>query len=344
MQPPYRLYGAELSPYSQKVRAYLTFARAPFEWINRSQARQEEFARYAKLPLIPVLVDADEMVLQDSTPTIEALETLAPVLAIEDGALGFLSALIEDYADEWLNKAMFHYRWSGSADADSAADRIVSGMFDGAPPENGAAIVGAVRDRMISRLRHVGSNETTAPVIEAAFARLIEKLEPHLSGRLYLFGARPCLADFGIACQLAQMLSDPTPGMILRDRAPNVIAWIDRVMSGAAASGVLESFDSLTIGLSSLLRDEIAGVYLPWMAANAEAVARDDGQVSLTIDGQMFAQSPQRYAAKAYAELKRKRALVDDERLAALLAETGCAAFLEAGAEDGEGDEDEGEE
>ena len=110
---------------------------------------------------------------------------------------------------------------------------------------------------MVGRLRHVGSNETTGPVIEAAFARLIKRLEPHLAARPYLFGARPCLADFGLASQLAQMLSDPTPGALLRDAAPNVIAWIDRVMAGRSASGAFESFDALAIGLSSLLREEI---------------------------------------------------------------------------------------
>jgi len=344
MQPPYRLYGAELSPYSQKLRAYLTYAGAPFTWINRSQARQEEFSRYAKLPLIPVLVDANDEALQDSTPTILALEAQAPVLTIDDSALAFLSALLEDYADEWLNKAMFHYRWSGAADAESAAERIVHGMFDGVAPENGAAVTGAVRERMIGRLKHVGSNATTGPVIEASFLRLIAQLEAHLEMRPYLFGARPSLADFGIACQLAQMLSDPTPGAILRDRGPLLLNWIDRVMTGSAASGPYESFDVLAMGLAPLLRDEIAGVYLPWMGANALAVARDDGQLSLTLDGRAFTQSPQRYAAKAYGELKRGRALAEDAKLAALLAETGCAPFLEsdgAGAEDD--DDDEGE-
>ncbi|MGE3143477.1 MAG: glutathione S-transferase N-terminal domain-containing protein, partial [Hyphomonadaceae bacterium] len=117
MQSPYRLYGAELSPYSMKVRAYLTFKNIPFVWRARTQSNQDEFAAYAKLPLLPVLVDASEHVLQDSTPMIEALEaeTGAPVLQPEDEALTFLSALVEDYADEWLNKAMFHYRWTGAA-------------------------------------------------------------------------------------------------------------------------------------------------------------------------------------------------------------------------------------
>ena len=78
MTAPFRLYGAELSPYSIKVRSYLRYKGLAFEWLPRSNARQEEFARYAKLPLIPVLVDADETALQDSTPIIEKLEAQFP--------------------------------------------------------------------------------------------------------------------------------------------------------------------------------------------------------------------------------------------------------------------------
>jgi len=74
MTAPFRLYGAELSPYSLKVRSYLRFKGLDFEWLTRSNARQEEFTRYAKQPLMPVLVDAADTALQDSTPIIEALE------------------------------------------------------------------------------------------------------------------------------------------------------------------------------------------------------------------------------------------------------------------------------
>ena len=55
MTAPFRLYGAELSPYSVKVRSYLRYKGLDFEWRARTNATQEEFQRYAKLPLIPVL-------------------------------------------------------------------------------------------------------------------------------------------------------------------------------------------------------------------------------------------------------------------------------------------------
>lgn len=346
MTAPFRLYGAELSPYSVKVRSYLRFKGLAFEWLERSNSRQEEFARYAKLPLAPILVDADENALQDSTPMIEALEREFPEPSIlpGDAALGFVAALIEDYADEWLNKAMFHYRWSYPENQDSAAKRLVEMLFEGASAPEG--VEEAVKTRMIGRLHHVGSSPDTTPIIEGSFTRVLSLLDRMLSSRAYLFGGRPSLADFGVAGQLAQLLSDPTPGALIRAQAPNVARWLKR-MDDPSVEGDFDSLVKLREDLSELLRSEVAGAYLVWMAANAQAVRDDAAGVSAEVAGQTFTQKPQRYAAKAFAELRRKRALVaEDENLAALLGETGCDAFLEppTGATEEPDGEDEGDE
>lgn len=327
MTLPFRLYGAELSPYALKVRAYLSFKGLEFEWLERSAARQEEIARYAKQPLSPVLVGADESVLQDSTPMIEALERAYPEPSITpaEPALAFAAALIEDYADEWLSKAMFHYRWSYPEDQAQAARRTVEMLFEGAEAPEG--IEESVRTRMAGRLHHVGSSPETAPVIEGSFTRLIGLLERLLGGRDYLFGGRPCLADFALYGQLKQLFSDPTPGAVLRAQAPSLVAWIER-MDAPKATGEFAALETLRVELAALLREEVASAYLVWASANCDAVAEDAPGVAVEIAGETFAQKPQRYAAKAFTELKRKRAGVEDADLAALLDETGCAMFL----------------
>lgn len=343
MTAPFRLYGAELSPYSVKVRSYLRYKGLDFEWRARTNATQEEFQRYAKLPLIPVLVDADENALQDSTPIIEKLEAenAEPSITPDEPALAFLSALIEDYADEWLNKAMFHYRWSYPEDQESAAKRISDMIFEGAEKPEG--IEEQVRTRMISRLYHVGSSPETAPLIEGSFTRVLGLLNELLGKRKYLFGGRPSLADFGLAGQLAQLNSDPTPGALLRAQAPNVVKWLER-MDAPKAEGAFASFDDVKGDVEELLRAEIAGAYLLWMDANARAVSDDANGVSVDIAGVTFVQKPQRYAAKAFGELKRKRARVEDEALAALLAATGVDALLAGAFADDDAGDDEGEE
>lgn len=327
MNAPFRLYGAELSPYSVKLRSYLRYKDLPFEWLQRSQVRQEELARYAKQPLIPVLVDAEDNALQDSTLIIEALEREFPEPSITppETSLAFVAALLEDYADEWLNKAMFHYRWTYPDDQEGAARRIVEMIYEGAEAPEG--IEESVRTRMVARLHHVGSSTETAPVIEGSFARVVVVLDKLVWSRPYLLGGRPSLADFGLAGQLRQLLSDPTPRAILKAQAPNLVRWIER-METPENAGDFVSFDFVRGELADLLREEVAGAYLAWMAANAQAVDDDASGVSVEITGRLFTQKPQRFAAKAFAELKRKRAAADDEALSALLLETGCDAFL----------------
>jgi glutathione S-transferase len=342
MTAPFRLYGAELSPYSVKVRSYLRFKGLEFQWLERTNARLEEFSRYAKLPLAPILVDAEDNALQDSTPMIEALEAQfpEPTIAPEDEALVFVSALLEDYADEWLNKAMFHYRWSYPEDQQSAAKRIVEMLFEGADAPEG--VEESVKTRMVGRLHHVGSSLETAPLIEGSFTRLMGLVEAMLHDRPYLFGGRPSLGDFGLAAQLKQLLSDPTPGALLRANAPRTIAWIAR-MEHPRVEGDFATLDAVREPLAALLQQEVAGAYLLWMDANARAVAEDASGVSVDIAGAQFVQKPQRYAAKALDALRRKRAATQDAALAALLGETGCDAFLastDAHADDAVDEED----
>ena len=61
---PHRIFGIELSPYSVKVRSYFRYKRIPHEWVVRDAARMAEFQKYAKLPLIPLVVTPEDEGLQ----------------------------------------------------------------------------------------------------------------------------------------------------------------------------------------------------------------------------------------------------------------------------------------
>ena len=64
--------------------------------------------------------------MQDSTPIIDQMEKLHPEPSIHpaDPVADFISALIEEFGDEWGNKWMFHYRWARDVDQISSAGRI----------------------------------------------------------------------------------------------------------------------------------------------------------------------------------------------------------------------------
>jgi len=326
----YRIFGNELSPYSVKVRSYLRYKGIPHEWVARTVANQAEFERLAKLPLIPLVVAPDGSVLQDSTPIIETLEARHPEPSIvpPDPAPAFLSALLEEYADEWGNKPMFHYRWFREVDQQSGAERIARSMNPDLAPDVLPTVIEAVKARMVPRLRLVGSTPETAERIEGSFRRQIAILERHLAARPYCFGGRPALGDFGLWGQLYQLSTDPTPGAIVRAEAPAVVAWIDRMLAPRAA-GEWEPWEALEATLLPLLRDEVGAVFLPWTLANARAVEAGEKTFTVTLDGAPFTQEPQRYHAKSLGVLRRRYAAVADRtRLDAILERAGCLAAL----------------
>jgi glutathione S-transferase len=361
MSAPYRLFGLELSPYSVKVRSYLRYKRIPHEWVVRHLGNMAEFQKHAKLPLIPLLLAPDGSALQDSTPILEALEARFPEPSIHppDEAVGFLSALVEEYADEWGNKPMFHYRWWYEPDQDSAAERIArwsltgsagsavtgsagsavtgsagaavtgsAGSAAGAPEEAVAKMSAALKQRMLPRLAFVGSNQTTRPVIEASLERLVAVLETHLARRPFLFGGRPAFGDFGLWGQLYNLSTDPTPGALLRARAPRVMAWIERMLT-PVGQGDFEAWEALAPTLEPLLRDEVAGTFLPWSAANALALAAGESEFTVELGGRPFTQQAQKYHAKSLEALRaRYRAVADRSRLDPILARTGCLAWF----------------
>jgi glutathione S-transferase len=86
MATPYRVFGAELSPYSVKVRSYFRYKGIPHQWIIRDMSNMAEFQKYAKLPLIPLVITPEDEGIQDSTPILEKLEALFPEPSIHPDA------------------------------------------------------------------------------------------------------------------------------------------------------------------------------------------------------------------------------------------------------------------
>ncbi|HSJ97617.1 MAG TPA: glutathione S-transferase family protein [Myxococcota bacterium] len=336
MQPVWRIFGLELSPYSVKVRSCFRYKRIPHEWVVRHLGNMAEFQKHAKLPLIPLVLAPDGAALQDSTPIVEALEARFPEPSIHppDPASAFLSALLEEYGDEWGNKWMFHYRWWYEPDQESAARRIAAWSLTGAEDAAGASgeavekMAASLKQRMVPRLSFVGSSESTRPLIEASFERATALLEAHLAARPFLFGGRPAFADFGIWPQLYELSTDPTPGAFLRARAPRVMGWVERMLD-PAAEGRFEPWEALAPTLEPLLREEVAQRFLPWSTANATALAAGQADFTVDLEGRPFGQQTQKYHAKSLRTLQdRYRAVADRSALDPVLERTGCLAWL----------------
>src|SRR5271170_2613736 len=170
------LMGVPGSPYTRKMLALLRYRRLPHRLILGSQRLPNNLPR-PKVPLLPTFFFENAAgVLEpvtDSTPIIRRLEKMSAGRSVipSDPALAFLDYLLEDYGDEWLTKAMFHYRWYYQADIETAGSILP--FYPGVPlgDEEHSRLKKDISERQISRLYVVGSNPTTAPVIEESYLR-----------------------------------------------------------------------------------------------------------------------------------------------------------------------------
>jgi glutathione S-transferase len=330
MPSPHRIFGIEMSPYSVKVRSYFRYKAIPHQWIVRSTETQAEYQKHAKLPIVPLVVTPDGDGLQDSTPILERIEAAYPDPSIHPGdpVAAFVSALLEEFGDEWGNKWMFHYRWAREVDQVCSAGRIARAMLPGASDEQHAGMSAQIRERMVNRVWFVGSSPETAPQIEASFRDATLLLDAHLATRPYLFGARPSFGDFGLFAQLYEAWTDPTPGAWIEGRAQRVLDWVHRML-WPRAEGDFEPWAKLEPTLAPFLAGQVGRLFLPWTLANAAAIAGGGEPFTVALDGHTWTQKPQKYHAKSLAALRAKYAAARDAAsLDALLERTGCLAAL----------------
>jgi glutathione S-transferase len=337
---PLRILGVPGSPYSCKLRAVLRYRRIPHVWIEMGSPESRGLP-VPRVSLLPQLFlpgpDGALEARTDSTPLIRLLETSHAGRSVvpPDPVMALVDLLLEDYADEWLTKAMFHYRWAFAADIAQARALLPRWGRPGLGESEAVAAGAAFATRQIERLAIVGSNPTTAPTIEASYRRLLAALAAHLERSRFVMGDRPGVADFALYGQLTQLAGfDPTPRAIALAEAPRVVAWVDDVddLSGVEADDdAWLRRDAVPATLRALLA-EVGRVYVPFLLANAAALARRAAAVECTIDGRAWTQRPFPYQAKCLGWLREAwAALGAEDRAAArrLLDGTGCERVFE---------------
>ncbi|WP_249779462.1 glutathione S-transferase family protein [Bradyrhizobium sediminis] len=332
MADGYRIIGAEMSPYSVKVRSYFRYKAIPHQWVLRNAASQAEYDKYAKMPIIPLVITPEGTGIQDSTPIIEQMEKLHPQPSIhpDDAIANYVSTLIEEFGDEWGNKWMFHYRWAREVDQRASAGRIARMRSPKASEAEHDAFADQVRTRMVSRVWFVGSNELTAPQIEEGFGDMLGLLDDHLAKRPYLFGGRPAFGDFGLWGQFYELWTDPTAGALIEGNAPHVLDWIHRML-WPRAEGAFEGWTTLAPTLMPILVKQVGRQFWPWTLANEAALREAREEFSVTLGDKVWTQKPQKYHARSLGMLRAKYAEVPDKSaLDMVLAAAGCLAGLRA--------------
>src|SRR5689334_8255742 len=268
----YRLFGAETSAYSTKMRSYLKYKGVAFDWQPRTAENEAEIRSLSRFATLPVLVTASGFAVHDTTPMIEALEADSPEPSATpaDPALAFLACVLEEYADTWLAKAAYHYRWTRKKDQRLAAARAIDDYYPNGAPEDRKAAEDLAIENMLAQLRVMGLEGELGEATEKSFKRLVKLLDDHLRKHLCIFGGRPSIADFAIAGQLIQMMKDPTPAKIIEKDGEFVAKWCE-FMAAPTASGPFAALDDLKETLAPLFADDLAQFFLPWAAENLES-------------------------------------------------------------------------
>ena len=178
MAEPLLLKGAPGSPYTRKMLAYMRYRHIAYRLMIGDQGDQEGRALpQPKVSLLPTFYlpnSAGELeAVVDSTPLIRRFESMftGRETVPDAPALRLLHDLIEDYADEWLTKAMFHYRWHYADDIEKAGLILPLWRDLNQSASQLEKTSEFIRERQISRLYVVGSNEATWTAIEASYER-----------------------------------------------------------------------------------------------------------------------------------------------------------------------------
>jgi len=331
----YKLYGSLASPYSMKMRAVLRYRRIAHMWVSDA-ARIGEALKHVKVPVIPVIEYPDGQFANDTTPLIFDLERRFKQRRIlpKSPALAFIACLIEDMADEWCTKIMFEYRWRRPRDQDVLATQLALDMVPFPTQDDVSARAEAFKTRQVDRMDLVGATAQNQPIIEESFLRLIHILDDLFTAQPFLFGTAPSLADFALYGQLSQLAHDPTPAEILQQRSPRLARWIARLDDASGVEGEWPTNDQKTMERLEPLLRYVADIYLPFLDANAKAVATEAETMHVRILGQPFEQAPFRYQSRCfialrerYAELKAdQKALIDP-----MLKKIGALQFITQG-------------
>ena len=321
------------SPYTRKMLALFRYRRINYQVLWGSHIEPPAGYPSPKVKMLPTFYFHEACgikVAVDSTPIIRQLEALYSERSVipDDPLLLFLDQLIEDFADEWLTKAVFHYRWSHSEDAFHVGPLLGFWQDPRIDLAEAMPFIQSFSQRQRSRLHIIGSNDNTAPIIEASFERLVFILDRIISRNEFSLGNRPGSCDFALYGQLTQLAQvDPTPARLLEQKSPRLRAWIDRAedLSGLN-DGQWLNRASITEHLGELLR-EIGLVYVPFLVANANAMANGQRDFFAVIDGQPWKQPVFPYQVKCLESLRSTiQSLSKEDRrsLREVLDGTGC--------------------
>lgn len=305
----YELHGLKLSYFTGKLEGYMRAKGLPFTFVEMDLADFRRCAKATGVAQMPQLRTPEGTWLTDTTAIIARMEDqdTEPRFRPRTATGAFLSRLLEDAFDEWLWRPALYYRWACAEDSRLVGRQIARTLMRDLPGPLWLRTLFITARQAREYLKGDGVTGLNGAALERHYLAVLDLLEPVLAQRPYLFGDRPCEADFGLfGPMFRHFSSDPTPASILRARAPNVLGWTARLW--AATPATLAGTDPVGDApddLDPLLRC-VSQDYLPYLQANLEAVAKGARGVRFASFGAHFEVDASPYRADGWQALRRQ--------------------------------------
>jgi len=343
---PIVLIGSPPSPYTRKMIALLRFKQIPYKVIWGDPVQLLTSGDLANLnidppkpSLLPTFVlenESNELsAFTDSTPLIRRFEKEYPsrnCIPINP-VLSFLNYVLEDFADEWVTKYMFHYRWHFDEDIDNAGTLLPLNQVVNLDSKSLSSFKEHIAQRQIGRLGVVGSSDVTAAAIERSYERFLNLLEEHFSQFPFLLGNRPASCDFALFGQLSQLVGfDPTSRKIAHKVSPRTVAWTNIMedLSGLEVSDEDWIDEELSESLINIFK-EIGRVYVPALLANEKASIDQEKTWKAMIDDSNWSQQTFPYQVKCLRWINDEYQKLNDEektKVSNFLDKTHCINLI----------------
>lgn len=288
-----KVYGSTISYYTGKLEAYLRYKGIGYELLPLIPYRKSIKAKTG-VSQMPMVECDDGRWMTDTTPIIGYLETVHPTPSVmpPDAVVRFIALLMEDYADEWLWRPAMHYRWSYSHSRELAASILADEELTHLP-------LPRFCKRFLLRRRQRGGfvigdgvRPQTREHVEAGYFAALDNMSRMLQNRRFLLGDSPSIADFGFMGPMFRHFGqDPTPAVLMRERAPDVFAWVARLWNARAGTRVPEFVDSIPQDTTPMLK-EICATHLQQLVSNAQAYADGRQHFSMAVQGCEYVNLP----------------------------------------------------
>lgn len=330
MTKPLVVHGLDLSYFTGKLEAYLRAKGIAYVLREMTTRSFRDCGRATGFLQMPQVECPDGTWLTDTTLIIRHFESVRPEPAISprDPVVRFVSQLIEDFGDESLWRPALYYRWAFADDARLMSGRLARGML------RDVKLPFAARRQLILRrqqgvyLREDGVTPSTRHAIEHLYFDALTAMEAALEVHPFVFGARPCEADFGLfGSMFRHFFSDPTPAKIMREVAPRTLAWVARLWAIEPAQFERSAeIAAIPVSARALLR-LAAETHLPYLQANAAAVASGAKAVRFSDHGGSFETPVSPYRAWCLDELQRAFGEIDAAAKGSVGALLGASAI-----------------